>query len=341
MRPKRIHLPLSIRHCGRMRRTPSPVSALVLAGMCWGSSYAVVGMVDGANPMLITGSRFAIFGIVAAVGLQATGGFHDIPWRTALGHAIGGSVGLYLAEVTAISLAGAGPTIAVVGSIPVAYAVVGARRDGSELRPLIPSVVLTLASHVVIHRDAWPADGSALAPLMLGVLVAVAGVAGFCVYALHSTDHLRARPDLGPERWSSAVGVASGLCAVPLLAFGFVGGVPVDPTRLLLAAVFLAVIPSWLATSLWNRAVVDVPRALAGQLLVFEPLSAFVFVHLVTGSLPGFSLVIGELLLLSGALLAVRAVRTPTERAQSKSSVSSSNKPFGVSGGPVSPIARG
>jgi drug/metabolite transporter (DMT)-like permease len=280
--------------------------------------------------MLITGSRFAVFGLVAAIGLQATGGFHDIPWRTALGHAIGGSVGLYLAEVTAISLAGAGPTIAVVGSIPVVYAVVGARRDGGALRPLVPSIVLTAASHVVIHRDSWPADDNELPMLLLGMLVAGAGVAGFCVYALHATDHLRARPDLGPERWSSAVGVASGLCSLPLLALGFLGGVPGDPTRLILAAVFLAVIPSWLATSLWNRAVVDVPRALAGQLLVFEPLSAFVFVHLVTGSLPGVTLVIGELLLLSGALLAVRTVRVPTEPAQSNSAISSSNQAFGV-----------
>ena len=308
-----------------MRRSLSPVAALVIAGTCWGSSYAVVGMVDGANPMVITGSRFAIFGVVAAVGLQATGGFHGIPWRTAMGHAIGGSVGLYLAEVTAISLAGAGPTIAVVGSIPVVYAVVGARRDGGALGPLVPSIVLTLASHVVIHRDAWPAAGQALRPLALGMVVAAAGVAGFCVYALHSTDHLRARPDLAPERWSSAVGVASGLWAVPLLAVGFLGGLPGDPARLLLAALFLAVIPSWLATTLWNRAVVDVPRALAGQLLVFEPLSAFVFVHLVTGTVPGFALVTGELLLLAGALLAVRTVRP-----QSKAAIRSSTQAFGV-----------
>lgn len=293
-----------------MHRSPTPVSSLVLAGACWGSSYAVVGLVDASNPLLITGSRFAIFGVVAAGILRATGGFHDIPWRTALGHAVGGSVGLYLAEVFAISLAGAGPTIAVVGSIPVVYALVGGRRDGADLRPLVPSVVLTIASHVVIHRDAWPADGPALSRSLLGIAIASLGVAVFCVYALHSTDHLRARPDLGPQRWASAVGVASGVCAVPLLLIGFLGDVG-DPARLALVGLFLAVVPSWLATSLWNRAVVDVPRALAGQLLVFEPLSAFAFVHLVTGSIPGASLVIGELLLLAGALLAVRTVRTP------------------------------
>lgn len=294
-----------------MLRTPSPVSSLVLAGTCWGSSYAVVEMIDGANPMLVTGSRFALFGIVAAVVLRATGGFRGIPWRVAVLHAIGGSVGLYLSEVTAISLAGAGPTIAVVGSIPVVYAVVGARRDGAPVRPLAPSVALTVGAHVIIHRDAWPTDGRGVEEVLLGLGVASLGVVGFCAYASHSTDHLRSRPDLGPERWSSAIGVASGLCAVPLLGVGLLGGFPSDPGSLLAVACFLAIVPSWLATSLWNRAVVDVPRALAGQLLVFEPLSAFVFVHLLSGAIPGPTLVIGELLLLAGALLAVRAVRRP------------------------------
>ncbi|MEQ8842838.1 MAG: EamA family transporter [Acidimicrobiales bacterium] len=295
-----------------MRRAPSPVSSLVLAGTCWGTSYAVVGLVDGATPMLIAGSRFAIFGLVAAALLHGTGGFAGIPWATAGLHAVGGSVGLYLAELTAISMAGAGPTIAVVGSIPVVYAVVGAHRDGTGFLALVPSVGLTLISHVVIHRDSWPSDGRGVGGVIVGLGVAGLGVAGFCAYALHLTEHLRTRPDLGPQRWSSAVGVASGVCSIPLLALGFLGGIPGNPAGLAALAFFLAVVPSWLATSLWNRAVVDVPRALAGQLLVFEPLTAFVFVHLVTGTLPGFTLVIGELLLLSGALLAVRGVRTPT-----------------------------
>lgn len=294
-----------------MPASPSPVSSLALAGVCWGSSYAVVGLVDGANPMLIAGSRFAVFGIVAAGLLHLTGGFAQIPWRTALGHAVGGSVGLYFTEVVAITLAGAGPTIAVVGSIPVVYAVVGGRRDGSPLRPLLPSIGLTLVAHMVIHRDSWSADGRPMAPVVLGLLVALIGVAGFCVYALHATDHLRSRPDLGPQRWSSAVGVASGVLAIPLLLVGLLAGGPSDPVGLAGAAVFLAVVPSWLATSLWNRAVVAVPRALAGQLLIFEPLSAFVFVHLLSRSVPGFALVTGELLLLAGALLAVRTVRRP------------------------------
>ena len=165
----------------------------------------------------------------------------------------------------------------------------------------------------------------------LGLGVALLGVGGFCWYGLHLTAHLRRRPDISPQRWSSAVGVACGVYSVPLLILGGLGGSLGDPTGFVFAAVFLAIGPSWLATAFWNRGVVAVPRSLAGQLLVFEPLSAFVFVHLVAFELPTMTVLIGELLLLSGALLAVRRGALKRQVAWSKRSISSSNQAFGVS----------
>jgi drug/metabolite transporter (DMT)-like permease len=294
-----------------MNRETNPIAALIFAGTCYGTSYAAVGFVSGTNPMVVTGARFALFGLLSVVLLGASGGRRGIPWRTALLHAAGGSVGLYLAEVTAIGLAGAGPTIAVVGSIPLVYAAVGARRDGTSLRPLLASLTLTLASHAVIYRAAVGAGDRPMAALVSGLGIAAVGVAGFCGYALHATEHLRRRPDISPQRWSSAVGVACGMFSVPLLAVGGLGGSMESPGRLAGVAVFLAVIPSWIANTFWNRGVVALPRSLAGQLLVFEPLSAFVFVHLVALELPTPTLLAGELLLLAGALLAIRGVGAP------------------------------
>ena len=291
-----------------MHREPNPIAALIFAGTCYGSSYAAVGFVSGSNPMVVTGARFAVFGLLSVALLGMSGGRRGLPWRTALLHAAGGSVGLYLAEVTAIGLAGAGPTIAVVGSIPLVYAAAGARRDGTSLRPLVPSLALTLTSHVVIYRSALDAGDQPLVPLAAGLGIAALGVAGFCGYALHATEHLRRRPDISPQRWSSAVGVACGMFSIPLLVVGGLGGSFGSPGRVVGVAVFLAVVPSWIANTLWNRGVVAVPRSLAGQLLVFEPLSAFVFVHLVALELPTPTLLAGELLLLAGALLAIRGV---------------------------------
>ena len=70
--------------------------------------------------------------------------------------------------------------------------------------------------------------------------------------------------------------------------------------------IFLAIGPSWIATMLWNRASLRVPRAVAGQLIVFEPMSAFVLVHLLAGRGPSPVEFVGEVLLVVGAALALR-----------------------------------
>ncbi len=63
---QRTHHAVRVAHADRMlrARTPAPVAALIVAGVCWGSSYAVVGFVADTNPMILTGSRFAVFGVL-------------------------------------------------------------------------------------------------------------------------------------------------------------------------------------------------------------------------------------------------------------------------------------
>ncbi len=69
--------------------------------------------------------------------------------------------------------------------------------------------------------------------------------------------------------------------------------------------IFLAIGPSWIATMLWNRASLRVPRAVAGQFIVCEPMSAFVLVHLLAGRRPTTVELLGELLLVVGAVIAL------------------------------------
>jgi drug/metabolite transporter (DMT)-like permease len=295
------------RHSGRMRCSLSPIASLSLAGVCWGTSFGAAALLDDTSPAMITGVRFGFFGLVSLALLGRSVGIRWVPWRVAILHAAGGSVGLYLSEVIAIDLVGAGPTIAVVGSVPLVYASFGARRDGEPFRPLIPSLVLTVFSHLIIHVSSFR-DAPASSPwvLVAGLLIAAAGVLGFCAYAFHLTDFLRENPQISAARWSSAIGIACGVWAIPLLTIGILAGSTGVEGRLIIGGFFLAIVPSWLAATLWNTGVVNVQRSLAGQLLVVEPLAAFVFVHLATWTIPGSTLVIGELLLLAGALLAVR-----------------------------------
>jgi drug/metabolite transporter (DMT)-like permease len=245
-----------------------------------------------------------LYGLISVVVLTAVGGWRGIDWRTAFLHAGTGYVGMYLAEVTAIHFAGPGPTIAVIGSIPVVYAVIGARREGTPVADLLPSISLLALAIVLINAEAFAAGEESTAGIATGMIIAAVGVASWCLYALHNGDHLECNPGVTAAGWSSAVGVAAGALSIPLVVVGSFGGAD-GAGRLGAVVLFLAIGPSWVATMLWNRASMRIPRALAGQLIVFEPMSAFVLVHLLAGRAPSAIELAGELLLLVGAVVAL------------------------------------
>jgi len=298
------------------RRTAAEaLIVMAAAGALWGSSFALVDLLHSTSPVLITGLRFVSFGTVSAVILWLGSGFAGIDWRIALFHAATGYVGMYLGEVTAIHLAGPTPAIAVVGSSPVIYAWLGARRDGIDPRVLLPSIGVLALAHVLINASSWTTGDRPIAGIALGMVAAGLGVASWCVYALHNTNHLRAAHSVSPLRWSSAVGVASGVLGLPLMVAGFAFGGGHDPVVPLGAVIlFLAIGPSWLAAALWNRASVKVPRALAGQLIVFEPISGFALVHLLARTMPSPMQLAGESLLVVGAMVALRSLSRAERR---------------------------
>lgn len=286
------------------RRAAEAVVVMASAGCLWGSSFALVELISATNAVLVTGLRFALYGLISVAVLTVIGGWRGIDWRSAFLHAGTGYVGMYLAEVTAIHLAGPGPTIAVIGSVPVVYAVIGARREGTPVADLLPSISVLALAIVMINAEAFAVGEESTAGIVTGMMIAAAGVASWCVYALHNTDHLVRNPEVGAAGWSSAVGVAAGTLSLPLVVLGSFGGAD-SAGRLGAVVVFLAIGPSWVATMLWNRASLRVPRALAGQLIVFEPMSAFVLVHLLAGRGPSPTELTGELLLVVGAALAL------------------------------------
>lgn len=289
------------------------VGIMALVGCLWGSSFAVPLILGGTNPFVIVGARYVLYGAVSLFLLSQAITVKHLPWRRAFLHAGVGYVGLYLGEVIAIRLAGAAPTVAVLGTIPVVYALLGSRRDGFAILSLGPSLILLVLGHLAIHSDGFALGGTSPIAAGVGLLIAVVVVGGWCWYALDNTDFLRARPDIGPAEWSSAVGAASGVLALPLLIGGLFMGGSSDSVALVAGiGLFLAIGPSWIATAGWNQASLKLPRALAGQLVVFEPLSGFFFIHLYTGEFPSAMVFTGEILLLIGSGLALRALtRTP------------------------------
>ena len=72
----------------------------------------------------------------------------------------------------------------------------------------------------------------------------------------------------------------------------------------LMCAIGLCV--SWLGTRCWNEARQRLPTALAGQLIVFETLSALAYALLLRGTAPAWQTGLGALLRVAGVWWALR-----------------------------------
>jgi drug/metabolite transporter (DMT)-like permease len=68
---------------------------------------------------------------------------------------------------------------------------------------------------------------------------------------------------------------------------------------------------SWLGTLCWNEASQRLPTNLAGQLIVFETLSALLFAFLLRGQWPAPSTLAGIALLVAGVAWALRVEPEP------------------------------
>jgi drug/metabolite transporter (DMT)-like permease len=121
-------------------------------------------------------------------------------------------------------------------------------------------------------------------------------VAAWTWYPVRNADWLRAHADRSPRAWATAQGLAT----LPLAALGYAltwawfglgqpdWPMPLGPRPLPFVGAMLAIglLASWLGTLCWNEASQRLPTALAGQLIVFETLSALAYAYALRQQFP-------------------------------------------------------
>jgi drug/metabolite transporter (DMT)-like permease len=162
-----------------------------------------------------------------------------------------------------------------------------------------------------------------------GALLALGAVVCWTWYPLRNADWLRAHPDRNPRTWATAQGIAT----LPLALAGYAlfwlwqaaqpgnagdaGAatfpMPLGPRPLYFVALMFAIglFASWLGTLCWNEASQRLPTSLAGQLIVFETLSALAYAFVLRGRWPGVLTLAGIALLVLGVMLALRVRPEP------------------------------
>lgn len=307
------------------------VAFALLAGLVWGLVFVAPLLLPQYSAALLTCGRYLAFGLIALplgwLDRSRLRQFGREDWLEALKLSAVGNFLYYLCLAAAIQRAGGPLPTMIIGTLPVVIAITSnlrdARRDGRlPWRKLLPSLVLIAAgigcvNQVELQHLRTQADFDALR-YGSGVLLAVGAVACWTWYPIRNADWLRAHADRSPRTWATA----QGLVTLPLAVIGY--GVlwgwsdwtgdrageampwGATPQRYLVIMLAIGLLSSWVGTLCWNEASQRLPTVLAGQLIVFETLSALAYALVLRGHWPDGVTLAGIALLVAGVLRALR-----------------------------------
>lgn len=299
------------------------------AGLMWGLVFVGPLMLPDYPAALHTFGRYLAFGVIALplafVDRAELRRLSRADWRAALKLAAIGNVLYYLFLASAIQRAGGALPTMIIGTLPVVIAIsanlLNHQRDGRLPWPrLVPPLGLILLGLVCVNHVEWTSlqqdPAGDLTRYITGAMLAVGAVVCWTWYPLKNADWLRGHPDRNPRVWATAQGIAT----LPLALLGYGAfwvwtlvqqdpmPMPFGPRPLHFIGLMLAIglLASWLGTLCWNAASQRLPTALAGQLIVFETLSALTYAFLLRGQWPEPLTLAGIVLLMVGVLGAVR-----------------------------------
>ncbi len=304
------------------------ISLAVAAASIWGISFVIPVLLMDWSPLEITLSRYFVYGLVsAAVFLRCRRQFAPLTareWLRAASLAFTGFFMAYLLLTASIQEIGPAVPTLLMGATPVCVALFGnlIRREFPFTR-LMPPLAAIFAGLLVVNLDRYGLSVQAEATvsgggegLALGLLEALASLAVLTWYFVDNLVFLRSHPHVSPLQWSSALGLLLGLMSLaclPLLLMADSGAETAGRALLpfVLGSLVLGIGSSWLGGILWNRACGLLPGSLAGQMIVFWPLSGLVLTYLVESRLPTPAEALGAATALAGVFLGVRATSRP------------------------------
>jgi drug/metabolite transporter (DMT)-like permease len=298
------------------------------AGLLWGLVFVAPLMLGDYPGLVLSFGRYLGFGLIALVPAffdrQRIAALTRADWIAALKLALVGNILYYAALATAIQLADAPLPAMLIGTLPVIISIFsnwapGHPSEAIAWRRLAPSLVIIFGGLMLVNASELAhLDGSrSLHDYALGCGIALGALAAWTWYPIMNARHMKRHPHIRSSTWSTVQGLATlPLALAGLAGYGMVNAVsgggydfPLGPRPLPFVGLMLVLglCASWLGTMLWNKASQKLPTSLAGQLIVFETLSALLYAFIWRGAVPGLPVVAGIVLLCIGVMLGMRA----------------------------------
>ncbi len=300
------------------------------AGLMWGLVFVAPLMLGDYPGLVLSFGRYLGFGLIALVPAffdrRRIASLTKADWRAALKLSLVGNILYYAALASAIQLADAPLPAMLIGTLPVIISIFsnwspGHPSEAVAWKRLAPSLIIIFAGLMLVNASELAhLDGSrSMRDYALGCAIALAALAAWTWYPIMNARHMKRHPQIRSSTWSTAQGLAT----LPLALIGFLGyGLYVSasgraydfplgprPGPFIGLMLVLGLCASWLGTMLWNKASQRLPTSLAGQLIVFETLSALLYAFIWRGAVPTAAAVAGIVLLCVGVMLGMRAFR--------------------------------
>jgi len=289
----------------------------------WGLVFVAPVMLQPYPAAMLSVARYLAFGLIALpLALTDRAGIARLrraDWREALRLSLVGNLLYYGLLAAAIQVAGAPLPTMIIGTLPLVIAVVSNLSDRAlPWRRLLSSLIVIAAGIALVNRDELTLlaeTGRDATQLLTGAALAFGALVCWTWYPIRNARWLQRHPGLRSSTWATAQGLATLplaiVAGIPLAAIGlpetFDGVLGPTPGLFVGLMLLIGLSASWLGTLCWNRASQLLPTSLAGQLIVFETLSALLYAFLWRGAIPPPGTLVGIALLVAGVTLGIRA----------------------------------
>jgi drug/metabolite transporter (DMT)-like permease len=294
------------------------------ANLIWGLAFLIPVLLPGSDSVALALGRYLVFGVLSISILIARrgAGVRGLNWRvwgTALVFAFTGHLGYYFFLVQGIKYAGAPIATAIIGTLPVTVALTGnwIRREFPFSHLLVPLGFITVGL-ILVNVMEGRLDSALSVHFglnwVIGISSTLVALVLWTSYAVANAGFLRKHPEISSSTWTTLMGVGAlvlSLVALPVAAVSssvHLGGVD-NILPLLLGALALGVLVSWVGTVLWNRASESVPISISGQLAVVQTIAGLIYGFAWSRRMPPALELLGIALLIGGVLLAIQRTR--------------------------------
>ncbi len=307
------------------------ILAALGAGLVWGLVFITPLLLPDYPGAILSFGRYIAFGLIAIVPAwldrRRIAQLRRQDWTAAVKLALIGNIIYYAALASAIQLADAPLPTMLIGTLPVVIAICSnwsPQKAGDAIawkKLALPLLVIFIGLMLVNASEVAHMDGKrSMAEYIKGGLVALIAVAAWTWYPIMNSRYMKIYTHINSSTWATAQGLAT----LPMALAGFAGyglyqhlsgsahyDYPLGPHPLGFVSLMLTLglLASWLGTLLWNYASQKLPTSLAGQLIVFETLSALLYAFILRGNPPAPQILMGIAMLCAGVIIAVRAFK--------------------------------